>query len=200
MEIHNTNIPADEKPPEFDIKPKPAEEYEVRVCIFDTLDMICADAEGTSDAYVRAFFDTSEDVKETDTHFRCQNGKASWNYRMVFRTKYPRKDYNLTLQLYDRDFFKSNDIIGESQLNLTAAFEDASLTKRQLNINKFYFENYMKKQYNYNYKFKDDSTFYIPMKGNDEKTGKLVDNALLRVQVDIVPISVADQNKVGPAR
>ena len=70
--------------PHYDITPKPAEEFEVRLCIFNTLDVVCMDVEGTSDVYCRAFFDSSKDSKETDTHFRCSNGKASFNYRLLY--------------------------------------------------------------------------------------------------------------------
>jgi len=78
------------------------------------------DAEGTSDVFIRTFFDSRECTKETDTHFRCQTGKASFNYRLLFDINYPRKknDYALQVQAYDRDFFKSNDIIGESKVDL----------------------------------------------------------------------------------
>jgi hypothetical protein len=57
------------------------------------------DDEGTSDVFIRAFFDSKECSKETDTHFRCQNGKASFNYRMLFDLKHPRKknDYALNI-------------------------------------------------------------------------------------------------------
>ena len=43
----------------------------MRLVIFDTLDVKCMDAEGTSDVYGRAFFDSKEEVHETDTHYRC---------------------------------------------------------------------------------------------------------------------------------
>lgn len=36
------------------------------------------DAEGTVDAYCRGFFDSKEDVQETDTHYRNQNGKPDF--------------------------------------------------------------------------------------------------------------------------
>jgi len=94
--------------PIYNISPKPCEDFEVRVVVFDTENVIAMDDEGTSDVYCRAFFDSKEETKETDTHFRCSNGKASWNYRMLFNIKHPRKAYSLSLQLYDRDFFKSN--------------------------------------------------------------------------------------------
>jgi hypothetical protein len=77
-------VPAEEQPVLYDIRPKPHEEFEVRVVIFDTLDVIAMDAEGTSDVYARAFFDSKEEVHETDTHFRCQDGKASFNYRLIY--------------------------------------------------------------------------------------------------------------------
>ena len=40
---------------------------------------------------------------------------------------HPRKDYNLSIQLYDRDFFKANDIIGDAMINIYDAVIDASL-------------------------------------------------------------------------
>ena len=81
----------------FDISKRPPEEFEVRVCVFDTLDIKMMDDEGTSDVFIKTFFDSREVCKETDTHFRCQTGKASFNYRMLFDLKYPRKknDYAL---------------------------------------------------------------------------------------------------------
>jgi hypothetical protein len=96
IEIHSLNMPLNEIPV-WNIKPQPPEEFEVRVCIFNTSDVICTDVEGVSDVYCRAFFDSREDAKETDTHYRCGNGKASFNYRLLYRIKHPRKDYNFTV-------------------------------------------------------------------------------------------------------
>ena len=90
------------------------------------------DFEGTSDVYICAFFDSRKDALETDTHYRCQTGNASFNYRLVYKMEHPRRDYRMTLQAYDRDFFKSNDIIGSTIFDLKQPFEDVSLTKRPL--------------------------------------------------------------------
>jgi hypothetical protein len=144
------------------------------------------DSEGTSDVYCRGFFDSREQSKETDTHYRCQNGKASFNYRLIYNVKYPRKDYNFTLQLYDRDFFKSNDIIGDVTINLEDAFHDCSLTKRPLGINKSYYNSYLKDK-GIQFDYKDDSSFWVKVKGKDEKTGAFQDNGRVRVQIDIYP-------------
>ena len=97
------------------------------------MDVKAYDVEGTSDIYVRAFFD-SNNAKESDTHYRCTNGKASFNYRLIFPFTHPRKNqnYNLSLQLYDRDFFKSNDLIGDANLNIMIPIEDVSISKRPL--------------------------------------------------------------------
>ena len=76
------------------------------------------DVEGCSDVFIRGFFDSKEEDKETDTHFRCQDGKASFNYRFIFKVPIPRSDYNLNIQAYDRDLFSSNDIIGEGKIDL----------------------------------------------------------------------------------
>jgi hypothetical protein len=46
--------------PVFNITPKPPEKFEIRVVIYDTLDIKMMDAEGTSDAFIRAFFDSKE--------------------------------------------------------------------------------------------------------------------------------------------
>jgi Ca2+-dependent lipid-binding protein len=117
IEINNANIPEDQAPKIYDITPKPPYEVEVRLVIWDTKDIKMMDAEGTSDVFVKAYFDNKKPL-ETDTHFRCQTGKASFNYRLKFNEALPRKDYNLTIQAYDRDFFKSNDIIGATRIDL----------------------------------------------------------------------------------
>jgi hypothetical protein len=69
----------------------------VRVVIYDTVDIKMMDVEGTSDAFIRAFFDSKEQTKETDTHFRCSDGNASFNYRLLFNIKHPRRDYSLSI-------------------------------------------------------------------------------------------------------
>lgn len=198
VEIHPTSIPADQIPI-WDIKPKPAEEFEVRVCVFDTIGIKMMDAEGTSDVYCRAFFDSKVEAKETDCHYRCQNGKASFNYRLLFNLKHPRKDYTFTLQAYDRDFFKSNDIIGDTTIDLKLPVLDASLSGRPLGLNKTYYEAYLKEK-GVKLEYKDENTFWLPMRSRDSATGKVEENGKVRVQIDIYPKVMAEANKVGEAR
>jgi len=156
--------------PVFDISPKPTEHYECRVIIWDTIDLEMMDAEGTSDAFFRAYFDSNKD-KETDTHFRCSNGKASFNFRMKFDVEFPMKEYKLTIQGYDRDFFKSNDVIGEYALDLYNLFEDASLARRPMSFNKEWYEAVLKPK-GVKIEWKDDSSFWLPLTRIDGETGE----------------------------
>jgi C2 domain len=185
IEIHPTSIPANEIPV-YDLTPRPIEDFEVRVVIWDTIDIPCMDVEGTSDIYCRGFFDSKEETHETDTHYRCQNGKGSFNYRLIYNVKHPRKDYNYTLQVYDRDFFKSNDIIGEAIINLANVFEDAGLSKRTLDLDKVYYEAYLK-GLGGKYDFKDEKSFWVPIMGINDK-GETVTNGKVRISISVLPI------------
>jgi len=127
------------------------------------------------------FFD-SNNAKETDTHFRCKNGKASFNYRLLFDIDDQRSNYDLTIQLYDRDFFKQNDILGDAVLNLKKPLEDAALTKRPLGMNKKYYSDYMmppKREEQLAYK--DENTFWVPVKSPNKDTGVLEVNGHVRL-------------------
>ena len=71
IEINDARCEPEQEPTLWDISAKPSEEYEVRVCVFDTQDVKCMDVEGTSDIFFRCFFDSRKDALETDTHYRC---------------------------------------------------------------------------------------------------------------------------------
>ena len=53
----------------FDIAPKPTDKNEVRIAVFDTKKLKMMDAEGTTDGFIKCFFNT-KNAKETDTHYR----------------------------------------------------------------------------------------------------------------------------------
>ncbi len=178
----------------WEIEPKPLEEYEVRVCIFNTKDVPSMDIEGVSDVYCRAFFDSKEDAKETDTHYRCGTGAASFNYRLLYKVMHPRKDYNFTIQLYDRDLLSSNEIIASTSINLSDLFSDASLTKKPISLTKKYHDSYLEKESKHFkkgvsqiLKFEDANTFWMNCKGAN-KEGAIDDICSVRVQIDIYPI------------
>lgn len=106
----------------------------------------------------------------------------------------------MTVQAYDRDFFKSNDVIGSTMIDLKQAFEDVGLTKRPLMVNKQYFNDYMKKEGQKDYEWKEDGeSFWLPMLSKNEE-GETENNGFVRVRIDIVPKEYAEKNKVGSAR
>lgn len=118
---------------------------------------------------------------------------------------YPSKNWTFQVQAYDRDFFKSNDIIGSAAIELRKAFDDAELTQRPLRIDKKYYENYMRKEGDEPLEFdKDGESFWLPMRQveTDKKKGTKTtkDNGHVKVRIDITTKEFAEKNKVGSAR
>lgn len=121
VEIHplysNTKI--------WDISPKPPEKFEMRLIIWNCEGIPNADIEGVSDLYVVATVN-GEDRRETDTHYRAQEGKASWNWRMKFNLLLTEDSRCLVdLQIWDRDLLSANDAIGGVTLDLTTEVRQA---------------------------------------------------------------------------
>jgi len=85
-------------------------------------------------------------------------------------------------------------------LKLEHLFEDASLTKRPISLNKAYYQKYLKFK-GVTLQFKDDTTFYVPLYGSTfDKKGRPIVMGKVRLQVDILPKDQAALNKVGEAR
>lgn len=57
----------------------------------------------------------------TDTHWFCNNGCPNWNWRMLwdYTISDVNEEHTLHLQLYDKDIFTSDELIGEAQLDFT---------------------------------------------------------------------------------
>jgi Ca2+-dependent lipid-binding protein len=110
-EIYPTTAPIDVQK-KWDISKKPAEEFEVRVVIWDSEELKMMDDDGCTDGFIKCFFD-SKKAKDTDTHFRNQDGKCSWNYRLLLPVTSEDHEQKLTIQGYDMDLFSANDLIGE---------------------------------------------------------------------------------------
>jgi hypothetical protein len=70
----------------IDLTPEPVKEYEMRLVIWKTEDIEMMDIEGCSDVFVRCFVDPDDDHL-TDTHWRCQDGTASFNWRLLMKIK-----------------------------------------------------------------------------------------------------------------
>lgn len=121
LEIH----PAKDRPDPIDITPKPPLEFEARLIVWRSENVPTSAIEGVSDMYLRAWINR-EVPKETDTHYRCQRGSGSWNWRIKFPIKLDGKShYELMLQLWDRDFFQSNQFLGDASLNFSDIAKEA---------------------------------------------------------------------------
>ena len=99
------------------IDPQPTIEFQVRLVIWETEDMEIMDIEGTSDIYVIGYIDQKESQK-TDIHFRCQTGVGSFNWRMLLPLKLPIQRPTLTIQVYDKDIFSSDDYMCGATINM----------------------------------------------------------------------------------
>jgi len=125
----------------WDIAPEPTKDYQLRRAVYDTQNVPLEDLEGTSDVFIKAWID-EDNKKETDTHWRCTGGNASFNYRMLFDFKSPTYTksesdaYRLKLQVYDRDVFASNDFICQMDLDLRLLVLDCRAAGRQVHLNR----------------------------------------------------------------
>lgn len=120
----------------FNIASEPSTEYQLRLCIYNTKNVPMKDAEGTSDVFLQAWINENL-KKETDTHWRCSTGEASFNWRMllpfispVSGSKSEADAYKLKLNMYDRDLLSKNDFICDYELDLKLLVEECRLTKR----------------------------------------------------------------------
>ncbi|XP_075881234.1 fer-1-like protein 4 isoform X2 [Nelusetta ayraudi] len=144
VDLFPTDIPA---PPPVNIKPRQAENYELRVIIWNTDDVFLDDVnpftgEPSSDIYVKGWIKGLEgDKQETDVHFNSLTGEGNFNWRFVFRFDYLptekevvykkkesffsleatefRQPAVLVLQVWDYDRISSNDFLGTIELNLS---------------------------------------------------------------------------------
>jgi len=71
-------VSPEEEAIKYEIEKKPPTPLEVRICIHNCEGIPMMDAEGTCDCFFRGFFDTGEEIQETDTHFRNSDGKPDF--------------------------------------------------------------------------------------------------------------------------
>jgi len=63
---------------------------------------------------------------------------------------------------------------------LRDAIEDCALSARPLTVNKTYYTEYLKPK-GYKFVYKDDNTFWVPIRGMDDKEGKIVVTGEVRI-------------------
>ena len=179
--------------PIWKIDPRPPAEFEARLIIWGTDDVADADYEGTSDLYVRAWVNENE-PKETDTHYRCQTGKGSFNWRMKFPVTIPSETYFVNIQIWDVDILSFNDFIADATFTYNALANDAWVTNRRVKRNGPQDWSLFKKKTEEN-----EHKFWIECKRRN-KAMKLEDGGRVQVSFELVPILQADACPVGEGR
>jgi hypothetical protein len=125
----------------WDIEPEPDQDLQVRISVYHCINLPNMDIEGTSDAYITVSID-DENETTTDTHWRCSDGKASFNYRLLNKVKYPKKKTELRIQAFDKDIL-SDDKICEWKLDITTLVNDCGISGKPIHLNKKYFDRMM---------------------------------------------------------
>lgn len=197
----NEKFASKEAAPEWDISKKPTEDFQVRVIIWDTEELKIMDGEGTTDGFIRCFFN-SDKSKDTDTHFRNSDGKCSWNYRLLFPMTAPTKDTKLTVQGYDLDLFKSNDLIGQVVIDVKHMLEDCEIAKRGMSLTQEYYDEYLHPECGMDgltFDKEDKRQFWVHLMGKDDN-GKLESHGRLKMSLEILPMKDAEANPVGEAQ
>ncbi|KAJ8264359.1 hypothetical protein GJAV_G00148240 [Gymnothorax javanicus] len=131
--------------PPFDISPRKAKKYFLRVIVWNTTDVTLDETsitgEHMSDIYVKGWMPgMEEDKQRTDVHYRSLDGDGNFNWRFVFGFDYlpaeqlclvSKKEHfwsldktefrippRLIIQIWDNDKFSLDDYLGTIELNL----------------------------------------------------------------------------------
>nr|XP_046154707.1 otoferlin-like isoform X1 [Oncorhynchus gorbuscha] len=148
--------------PAIDISPRKPKNFELRVIIWNTDDVVLEDdafmtGEKMSDIYVRGWLKgQQEDKQDTDVHYHSLTGEGNFNWRFVYPFDYlmaeekiviskkesmfswDETEYKiparLTLQVWDADHFSADDFLGAIELDLNR-FPRGAKTAKQCSIN-----------------------------------------------------------------
>ena len=190
------------------IDPEPICELQVRFIVWETEDMEIMDVEGTSDIYVIGYIDQKESQK-TDTHFRCQTGIASFNWRMLLPLRLPTQKPVLTLQVYDKDIFSSDDYMCGATIDMKNILDIPKCLEIPMQLNRDYYHGLTLEEK----KSLGDIEFLSPQddedgikfwvrcyKGKKEAAGQGEKSGRVMVSLEILPKKFADLDKVGKGR
>ena len=177
----------------WDISPRPPAEFEARLIIWGTDDVANADIEGTSDIFIRAWVN-EEEPKETDTHYRCQTGKGSFNWRMKWPVTIPHETYRVNIQIWDLDILSFNDFLADATFTYNKLAKDAWISNRRVKRDGPKDVSLFKRA-----KKEDDNKFWINCKRRNKKHD-LEDGGKVQVSFELVPKLQAQACSVGEGR
>ncbi|XP_028820324.1 myoferlin-like [Denticeps clupeoides] len=143
--------------PPFDISPRKAQKFFLRVIIWNTtnvtLDETSVTGERMSDIYVKGWMaGMEEDKQKTDVHYRSLDGDGNFNWRFVFAFDYlpaeqlclvSKKEHfwsldktefrippKLMVQIWDNDKFSLDDYLGAVELDLQHLIAPSKLSSK----------------------------------------------------------------------
>ena len=184
----------------WNIEPEPKSTLEMRLIVYETEEMENLDIEDTSDIYVMAFIDADKKY-QTDVHYRCSTGQGSFNWRMVMPIEFPRKKFDLTLQVYDRDILSRDDFICGGRLNLSQILNDVNVLDLPIKLTSEYIQNLPEGKNvfsNIEFEVKDEDPdgvkFWVQLEKNGKKGGRVL------CSIEVVPQWYADLHPVGKGR
>lgn len=186
---------------EVDIRLPPVNHMEMRLVVWKTRDIPMMDVEETSDVYIAAFVDPKKS-QTTDTHFRCVNGEASFNWRILEKIEYqPKLDHTtLNVQVYDKDIFASDDYICSASLNLKSFLQqiydlDLPYTFTKSNFKYLPQSDELKKLI----EWESETEFWLNCT-RTETDGTVNPSGSVLCSLELLPMWKADQVKVGKGR
>ena len=88
---------------------------------------------------------------------------------------FPRTNYRLTLQVYDRDVFSGNDYIGDATFDFEGFAEDVFAARTGMKYNRKYYKKYVEPKIpeearKYAIKWDDDYNFWVPVMCKNDET------------------------------
>jgi hypothetical protein len=117
------------KIPMEQLSPPAPIEYELRVIVWDTKDVVFKD-DKMSDIFC-SVYPEGQDHQVTDTHWRSEDHNGIFNWRMKFPITLPAAFSvpKLKFQIWDKDILNPNDAIAEANLNLRSFYKKAYRNK-----------------------------------------------------------------------
>lgn len=100
------------------------------------------------------------------------------------------------------DLFKSNDLIGQTCIDLKEVIGDSGLAKRPISLTRDYYDEYLVPETGMSgltFDREDKRQFWVDLVSKDDK-GKVVVNGRLKMSLDVLPIKDAQANPVGEAQ
>ncbi|XP_068709292.1 myoferlin-like isoform X2 [Montipora foliosa] len=140
----------------FDVNPRKPGNYELRVIIWNTADVILEETsitgEQMSDIYVKGWVAGIDESQKTDVHYRSLDGEGNFNWRFCFPFMFlaaekvlvvrkkehfwsldeteERMPPRLVIQIWDNDKFSPDDFLGQVELNLNRMPKPAKSARR----------------------------------------------------------------------